>query len=121
MVEGGCFCGEIRYSFNSGKYYTSDCHCSMCRRISGAAFVSWMAIPNNDFEYTKGKPKELISSSFGKRYFCGDCGTPLVCLLDQDQKNTYITICTLDQPNQYVPKTSIFNEDMLAWIRSKNA
>ena len=53
---------------------SSNCHCSMCRRTSGAAFLSWMAIPLIAFEYNKGNPKKLISSSQGTRYFCQECG-----------------------------------------------
>ena len=58
--EGGCFCGSIRYRIKLNDYPSSNCHCSMCRRISGASYVSWMAIPIDCFEYNKGKPKKLF-------------------------------------------------------------
>ena len=118
VIEGGCFCGSVRYSFEPTNYPSSNCHCSMCRRISGAAFVSWMAVPRVCFEYTKGDPKKLISSSHGARYFCQECGTPLACALDEDQKNIYITICSLDQPQEFQPKGDIYVEDMLDWIKN---
>jgi len=89
----------------------------MCRRISGAAFVSWIAIPSSCFDYTKGDPKKLISSPHGVRYFCQDCGTPLACSLDEDQKNIYITICSLDNPQSFKPKDDIYTEDMLDWMK----
>ena len=38
ITEGGCFCGSVRYSFESYNYPSANCHCSMCRRTSGAAF-----------------------------------------------------------------------------------
>ena len=46
----------------------------MCRRTSGAAFVSWMAIPVTSFKFNKGEPKKLVSSDHGTRYFCKECG-----------------------------------------------
>ena len=49
-IEGGCFCGSIRYRFPINDYLSSNCHCSMCRSISGAPYVSWMAIPKDDFK-----------------------------------------------------------------------
>ncbi len=116
-IEGGCFCGSVRYRLEPSKYPSANCHCSMCRRISGAAFVSWMAIPVPCFEYTKGEPKKLISSSHGTRYFCQECGTPLVCVLDEDHKNIYITICSLDQPQDFKPKGDFYVEDMLDWVK----
>ena len=39
IVEGGCFCGSVRYSFKFDKYPSANCYCSICRRISGAPFV----------------------------------------------------------------------------------
>ena len=60
VTKGGCFCGSVRYSFESDNYPSSNCHCSMCRRISGAAFLSWIAIPLTAFEYSKGNPKNLF-------------------------------------------------------------
>tara|TARA_B100000427_G_scaffold234156_1_gene197181 strand:+ start:267 stop:623 length:357 start_codon:yes stop_codon:yes gene_type:complete len=117
MVEGGCFCGSVRYKFKADDYLSANCHCSICRRISGAAFVSWLAIPSIYFNYTKNNPKKLVSSSHGTRYFCKDCGTPLVCILDEDKKNIYVTICSLDKPQNYEPKDEIYLEDMLDWLK----
>lgn len=114
-TEGGCFCGSVRYSFDEDDYPSSNCHCSMCRSISGAAFVSWMAVPKDRFKYIKGKPKKLESSSHGSRYFCKECGTPIVCLLEEYPKSIYITICSLDRPEEYEPKGDIYKEDKLPW------
>ncbi len=116
-IEGGCFCGSVRYNFKKNNYLSSNCHCSMCRRISGAAFVSWLAIPVSAFEYTKGEPKKLISSSQGSRYFCQDCGTPIVCLLEDYPESIYITICSLDKPQDFEPKVDIYVDDKLHWVK----
>ena len=62
FVEGGCFCGLVRYKFESNNYPSANCHCSICRRISGAAFVSWVRVPNDCFEYISCEPKKIESS-----------------------------------------------------------
>ena len=117
-VKGGCFCGSVRYSFEPDDYLSSNCHCSMCRRTSGAPFVSWMAIPLPRFEYTNGEPKRLNSSSHGARYFCPECGTQLVCTLEEYPEYTYITICSLDEPQDFEPKTEIYTDDRLSWVKT---
>ena len=117
VVDGGCFCGSVRYSFESNNYPSSNCHCSMCRRTSGAAFVSWMAIPLTSFKFNKGEPKKLISSDHGTRYFCKECGTHLTCLLDEYPKYAYITICSLDKPQDFEPQVDMYVEDMLNWVK----
>lgn len=117
-IEGGCFCGSIRYRFPINDYLSSNCHCSMCRSISGAPYVAWMAIPVDDFEYFQGEPKKLISSSHGSRYFCQDCGTPVVCLLEEYPEYIYITTCSLDKPEDFEPKGDMYTDHMLPWIKS---
>jgi hypothetical protein len=115
-IEGGCFCGSIRYNLEKKDYSSSNCNCSMCRRISGAAFVSWMAVPKSNFEYSQGEPKKLISSSHGTRYFCKKCGTHVVCLLEEYPEYIYITICSLDKPQDFKPKGDMYIDDKLPWI-----
>ena len=66
IVEGGCFCGSVRYSFKFDKYPSANCYCSICRRISGAPFVSWLAIPVNLFKYLKNKPKKTAKKETKK-------------------------------------------------------
>ena len=118
VTEGGCFCGSVRYSFKSSNYPSSNCHCSMCRRTSGAAFLSWMAIPLIAFEYNKGNPKKLISSSQGTRDFCQVCEIHLSCLLDEYPKCIYVNICSLDNPQDSRPSGDIYTEDMLDWVKT---
>ena len=118
-IEGGCFCGSVRYSFEPDNYLSSNCHCSMCRRTSGAPFVAWMVVPLSRFEYTQGEPKKLNSSSHGARYFCQECGTPLACILEEDPENIDITICSLDMPQDFEPKTDISTDDRLPWVKIK--
>ena len=103
--------------FEFNDYPSANCHCSMCRRISGAAFVSWIAIPSSFFNYTNGSKKTNFFNSW-TRYFFEDCGTPLVCILDEDQKNIYVTICSLDNPQNFKPKGDLYIEDMLDWVKT---
>ena len=117
IVEGGCFCGSVRYSFKFDKYPSANCYCSICRRISGAPFVSWLAIPFDLFKYLDNRPKKIKSSSHGARFFCDECGTPIACVLEGDPKNINITIASLDKPQEFKPKAKIFVDDMLDWLK----
>ena len=116
-IEGGCFCGSVRYAFERNNYPSANCHCSMCRRTSAAPFVSWVVVPIDCFEYTRGEPKTLNSSSHGTRYFCDECGTPLACIIKEDPGNIDITICSLDKPEDFVPKSDIYADTKLSWVK----
>ena len=40
MLEGACFCGFIRYQARGTPSNETNCHCSICRRSSGAPYVT---------------------------------------------------------------------------------
>jgi len=77
MLQGGCFCKKTCYEIKTADHLVVNCHCSMCRKISAAPFVTWLVVAKEAFGYVKGSPKVLRSSEKGSREFCGDCGTPL--------------------------------------------
>jgi len=74
--EGGCFCGEVRFTLQGQPEAMGYCHCESCRR--------WSAGPVNAF--TLWKPAALTVTkgadrieSFNKtprsaRQWCGTCG-----------------------------------------------
>lgn len=75
-LSGGCHCGAIRYRMSPNLMHHALCHCSDCRRHSGAPMVGWALIQASDLE-VDGSPKIYASSADGRRHFCGNCGTSL--------------------------------------------
>jgi hypothetical protein len=118
MIEGGCFCGKIRYQIDDGDYPAGHCHCTMCRRTSGAPYVSWLVVPKARFKYTRAEPAVLESSAHGRRYFCTSCGTPVVCIVDSHPDNVDITIGSLDAPEAIVPKLEFYTDTKLPWVKT---
>jgi hypothetical protein len=43
-VSGGCLCGAVRFRVELPTLFCAHCHCSMCRRNHGAAYVTWFGI-----------------------------------------------------------------------------
>ena len=116
MIEGGCFCGNVRYSVNDGDHRVANCHCSMCRKTSAAAYVTWMVVPRSDFTYTQGEPAVLNSSAHATRHFCNQCGTPLL-FFEKDRPDTYdVTVGSLDEPEKFPPAKNVFEESRLSWV-----
>ena len=69
-MEGGCFCGAIRYRVGS-VFDAGYCHCSICRHIHGAPVVAWAAVLEGDFTLLAGTPRAFRSSATGTRHSCG--------------------------------------------------
>ncbi|MCZ6619064.1 MAG: GFA family protein [Gammaproteobacteria bacterium] len=116
MIEGGCFCGEIRYQIEDGDYLAVSCHCTMCRRTSGAPYVAWLVVPKIEFSYTSGEPKLLNSSDHGERYFCSSCGTPVTCLVDSQPEFIDVTVGSLDHPETAAPTQEFHTDTRLPWV-----
>ncbi|WP_120632013.1 GFA family protein [Ruegeria sp. EL01] len=77
-LEGGCFCGAVRYKAEGEPVFKGQCHCRSCQHISGGAPNLFMLIPCDGFRYTAGTPKQFRRSDRAApvtREFCADCGT----------------------------------------------
>ena len=114
--QGGCFCGAIRYEFDAEDVPAADCHCSMCRRTSGAPYVSWLVVPADKFSFTSGTPKMLQSSEKGQRYFCDNCGTPVTCVINTHPEQIDVTLGSLDNPEAFTPIYTVFEDSKLSFV-----
>ena len=76
-LDGGCFCGAVRYRISGAPLDVGHCHCTICRRTTGAPFVTWATVPQAVFAFTAGTPAELRSTPAARRTFCAACGTAL--------------------------------------------
>ena len=81
MMSGGCLCGATRYAIDGPFQVVGNCHCSICRRTSGAAFVTWGILAPDTFRWVAGEGAvQAYESSPGTaRVFCGRCGSSLAC------------------------------------------
>ena len=117
VLAGGCFCGAIRYEAASIPFHETSCHCSICRRTTGAPFVAWFSVARAQFKLVRGEPRRLQSTAKGVRSFCPDCGTQLTFQHQDFQDEIDVTTCSLDQPNAAPPKDHTRVNDRLPWIR----
>ena len=59
MISGSCLCGRVTYEIEGEIGPALHCHCSMCRKVTGAAFRSRVAVPTANFRWTSGE--ELLT------------------------------------------------------------
>lgn len=75
MIEGGCYCGAVRFGVSGKLRPVCFCHCSQCRRFSGH-FVAATAALDAELAII-GEVTWYQSSDEAKRGFCAKCGTQL--------------------------------------------
>ncbi len=77
-LEGGCYCGKLRYVAEGEPTLKAQCHCRECQYISGGSPNMFMLMPSDGFRYTKGTPKQFTRTDLERavtREFCAECGT----------------------------------------------
>ncbi len=116
-LEGGCYCGEVRYAADGEARMKAQCHCRECQYMTGGAPNMFMAMPADGFGYTKGAPKQFTRSDLPRavtREFCPTCGTQLVTRLP-DLPLVVVKVGTLDDPSLFKPRMAIYTIDKQAF------
>jgi len=116
-VHGSCFCGAVRFEVGFPTAFCAHCHCSMCRRSHGAAYVTWFGAAKERFKITSGA-NELVhfaSSDHGKRSFCGRCGSTLFCELAEHPGIVDVVLANVAEPLDRRPQMHVFFSDRVSW------
>ncbi|MGZ8337019.1 MAG: GFA family protein, partial [Allosphingosinicella sp.] len=117
---GGCACGVVRYALKSAPYDAGWCHCRTCQLVSGAPAMVFASVKAGDLVFVAGadKVKSFASSRFGRRLFCGECGTPLLVEVDHQPETVDFSVATLDDPDRVPPGFHIFRASRIGWFET---
>ncbi len=118
-IEGGCYCGEIRYRIAGEPIIQLMCFCDDCLSMTGTDGYAGYMVNSEDLQLLKGKPQtfEKISKE-GRpviKSFCGTCGSNLWGVTSFGL--TSIAAGTLDEPNRFHPTKKVFVKDAPHWAR----
>ena len=117
MLRGGCFCGDIRYEAGGTPFNETNCHCSICRRTTGAPFVTWFSVERSQFRFVAGTPALFNSTDKGARHFCPRCGTQLTFEHRDAPGEVDVTTASLDDPESVPPRDHTRTSSRLAWVK----
>jgi hypothetical protein len=113
-LEGGCYCGKVRYVADGEPMRKGQCHCRECQFITGGAPNMFVVMPSAGFAYTKGAPKQFTRGDLEHpvtREFCPDCGTHMATR-PPGRPVIVVKVGTLDDPKLYGgPQMAIFTID----------
>lgn len=120
-VPGSCFCGVVTYEIDLPTLFCGHCHCSMCRRPHGAAFVTWTAVPPDQLRITAGGERLTTykSSALGRRQFCDRCGSQLFCWHESEDGSPPsmidVTVASLQGDIDRQPEVHVFYDSRASW------
>jgi hypothetical protein len=114
--EGGCLCGSIRYRSTAAPMRGVICHCSMCRRHSGAPVLAFVHFPATAFTWIGGEPTRFRSSQDAERGFCAKCGSTLSMHEPVIADRVQIVVGSLDEPDRVRIDDHVWTEDSISWF-----
>ena len=71
MLKGSCLCGGIRFEITGKHTKIRICHCSLCRKTSGAGSGAYIVVAYDGLSWLSGR--ELVVNG-PKHAFCRVCG-----------------------------------------------
>ncbi|MBP7705549.1 MAG: GFA family protein [Caulobacter sp.] len=118
-IEGGCYCGEVRFRAEGDPMMQAQCHCRECQYLTGGAPNIFVAMPVTGYSYTKGEPKRFTRGDLDNpvtREFCPNCGTQLATR-PQGFPAVIVKVGTLDDPAADFggPQMAIYTVDKQAF------
>ena len=122
-VKGSCLCGGIRYEVDGPFGKVVNCHCSMCRKATGAAFRTRAAVPTAALRWLAGE--DLVSrytSSPGEtRTFCRVCGATLATFFRDHPAEVGLPLGTLDDDPGVRPSAHVWVASKAPWCEITDA
>ena len=118
-IEGGCLCGQIRYTSDDEPAMTAVCHCPDCQRQAGTSFSIVIGLPEGGFSMTGTAKRYDTTGESGAlvhRYFCGNCGSPISSVPDAFPGTVFVKAGTLDDTSWLNPSMEFFCDTAQPWV-----
>lgn len=115
-VTGRCYCGHSQFSGVSEPSAVSYCHCSDCRRMTGAPVAAFAAFPKGDITFTPALSAKSSIVDGAERFHCPKCGSPLAGWFSYLPDKLYVPIGILDQADRFPPTVHAYDASRLSWL-----
>lgn len=118
-LRGGCLCGALEYEVADAFSYAFNCHCSLCRRATGAAFKPTAGIAREKLRLTRGLERRAIYGGAGEEgahdVHCAACGSLLYSVV-REGAWAHVAMGTLIDAPTIRPTHHIFVGSKAPWF-----
>lgn len=115
LLKGSCLCGAVAFSVRDEFTYALNCHCSQCRRTTGAAYKPFGGIPKTKFRLERGTRSLLIyGDAEGYNAHCKVCGSPLYAVV-RAGKYVHVNYGALTRAPSLRPTAHIYVGSKAPW------
>jgi hypothetical protein len=116
-VQGSCLCGGVRFEVEPPFLRASHCHCSRCRKHSGAFGGTQGRVPREQFRLLAGEELLRVFRPEGGmvKAFCSVCGSSLFGGTWPDGPEVSIRLGSLDGDPEIRPQYHQFVDSHAVW------
>jgi hypothetical protein len=117
-ITGSYFCNAVQFKVNGAPKSVVNCHCNFCRKHGGAAFSTYVAVPEEALEIISGA-EFLATFPFAEdahKHFCKQCGSPIFNKNARYPGLSIIYLGAIAASSNFVPTANIYCESQLAWV-----
>jgi hypothetical protein len=118
-LQGGCLCGQVRYTLKAEPVFVGICHCTNCQKQSGAAFSLNVGVREDALDLTGTLKTYVDHGDSGRevlRRFCPNCGSPVITDAAAIPGIHIVKAGTLDDPGSLKPGRQIFCTSKHPWM-----
>jgi hypothetical protein len=113
-LRGSCLCGRVSYEVPDAFEYALICHCSECRRTTGAAAKPLAGIAAESLTLHGEEEVMRHGEAWGHNVHCKHCGSLLYALV-RDGTYVHVTMGTLIDSPSIRPSAHIFVGSKALW------
>jgi hypothetical protein len=115
-MKGQCLCARVVFELTPPIPDLYQCHCSLCRQVSGAASNAAMIIPARQFNWIQGEHdiRQFTTDGGFKSHFCEHCGSPLPNLT-RDDTAYWVPAGLLQESEGFNVAAHLYVESKASW------
>jgi hypothetical protein len=117
-ATGRCLCGDVSFSAELPSKWVAHCHCTMCQRSGGSAFMTWVGLDAERCRIADpvGRLAWYQSSDAGERGFCARCGSTLFFRSQRWAGELHVTLANFTGPVDRAPQAHVFWDPRVPWL-----
>ena len=117
-MRGECLCGAVSFELSGELPNLYQCHCSLCRKVTGSSANAAFRVARDQLAWTSGEDRvsEYETGTGFKSHFCSRCGSPLPNLTAQGSA-WWVPVGLLQDSDDLQVAAHLFVASRAAWDR----
>ena len=117
-IRGECLCGTVKFEIDPPTKWCAHCHCTVCRRAHGSAFVTWFGVLLEQFRIVSGEEdlRWYQSSKEAQRGFCKKCGSTMLFQSNRWADEMHIVLSNIVGEIDRSPAAHVFYDTHVEWF-----